>query len=62
MPNYCIVVTNVSNHASRQPRVGGQQVEYCTAPDPETVNEMVKKNISRTDNPADYTWTITEQP
>lgn len=62
MPKYCIIVTNVSNHASRQPQVGASQVEYCDAPNPEIVNEMVIKHISRTDNPADYTWTITEQP
>ena len=63
MPKYCIIVTNVSNHSARPPlHVGASQVEYCDAPSPETVNEMVKKSISRTDNPADYSWTITEQP
>ena len=62
MPKYCVIVTNVSNSLGRPPlQLGGSQVEYCTAPNPETVNEMVKKSISRTDNPQDYTWTITEQ-
>jgi hypothetical protein len=63
MPNYCVIVTNVSDQLARPPiHIGSSQVEYCTAPDPETVNEMVRKDISRTGNPADYTWTITEQP
>lgn len=63
MPNYCVIVTNVSNHASRSPMtVGASQVEYCTAPDVEVVNQIVRHNIARTDNPDDYTWTITEQP
>ena len=62
MPKYCVIVTNVSNHSGRPPlHMGASQVEYCDAPNPETVNEMVIKSISRTDNPADYTWTITEQ-
>jgi hypothetical protein len=43
-------------------QIGASQVEYCEATDPETVNEMVKKSISRTGFADDYTWTITEQP
>ena len=63
MPKYCVIVTNRSDANSRPPlQIGSSQVEYCEAADPETVNEMVKKSISRTDDPRDYTWTITEQP
>lgn len=63
MKNYCIIVRNISDHNARPPLAPGQQqIEYCTAPDPETVEAMVRKSISRTGNPADYTWTITEQP
>jgi len=63
MPNYCVIVRNVADTESRTPlAIGGQQVEYCTAPDPETVNEMVQRELSRTCDPSLYTWTITEQP
>ena len=63
MPKYCVIVTNVADHNSRTPfQVGSSQVEYCDAPNPETVTEMVKKSIQRTTDPDLYTWTITEQP
>ena len=63
MPKYCVIVTNVSDTRCRTPfEIGASQVEYCEAPNPETVNEMVKKSISRTGDPSLYTWTTTEQP
>jgi hypothetical protein len=63
MPKYCVIVTNQSDTEARPPiHIGSSQVEYCEAPDPETVDLMVRKSISRTGNPNDYTWTITEQP
>ena len=62
MPKYCVIVTNKSDANSRTPfEIGSSQVEYCTAPDPETVDQMVRKSISLTADPNDYTWTITEQ-
>ena len=62
MPKYCVIVTNRSDANARPPiQIGSSQVEYCTAPDPETVNEMIKKSISRTSDPINYSWTITEQ-
>jgi hypothetical protein len=62
MPKYCVIVTNQSDIDARPPiHIGSSQVEYCTAPDPETVNEMIKKSISRTSDPINYSWTITEQ-
>jgi hypothetical protein len=63
MPKYCVIVTNRSDANARPPiHIGSSQVEYCEAADPETVNEMVKKSISRTGFADDYSWTITEQP
>lgn len=62
MPNYCVIVVNVSDANSRSPfHIGSSQIEYCSAPNPETVDEMVRKSISQTADPNDYTWTITEQ-
>jgi hypothetical protein len=63
MPKYCVIVTNQSDIDARPPiHMGSSQVEYCEAPDPETVELMVRKSISRYTNPDLYTWTITEQP
>ena len=63
MPNYCVIVRNVADTESRTPlAIGGQQVEYCTAPNLETVNDIVRRELSRTTDPSLYTWTITEQP
>jgi hypothetical protein len=62
MPKYCVIVTNVSNSQARPPlQLGASQVEYCEAPDPATAELIVRRSISRTDDPKDYTWTITEQ-
>lgn len=63
MPNYCVIVKNIADTQSRTPfAIGGQQVEYCSAPDPETVDAMVRKELSKVTDPSLYTWTITEQP
>ena len=63
MPKYCIIVRNVSDTTSRPPYViGAEQVEYCTAANPEIVDQLVRKEISRTTDPSLYSWTITEQP
>lgn len=62
MPKYCVIVVNQSDHASQSPfAVGAQQVEYCEAADPETVERMVRRELSRVTNPDLYTWTITPQ-
>jgi hypothetical protein len=62
MPKYCVIVTNVSDANSRTPfQIGSSQVEYCTAPDPETVDLMVRKSINQTADANDYTWSITLQ-
>jgi hypothetical protein len=61
MPKYLVKVLNVSDSHSREPFViGHEQQEICEAPDPETVEQIVRKDISRTANPDDYSWTITQ--
>ncbi len=61
MPKYLVKVLNVSDSDSREPFViGHEQQEICDAPDPETVEQIVRKDISRTANPDDYSWTITQ--
>jgi hypothetical protein len=59
MPHYRILIENVSD-TIRKP--GWSQTEYCTAPDPETVNKMVIRDMSRFVDPSLYKWTITETP
>ena len=62
MPRYCVIVRNERDYDCRPPfTVGCQQVEYCDAPNPETVEQMVRKSIARTGDPNNYSWTITEQ-
>lgn len=57
MPYYRIDVTNV-NSPNHPP--GWQHTEYCFAPNTDTVNLMVRKDMSRFVDPDLYTWTITE--
>ena len=63
MPKYLVKVLNVSDHSSREPFTpGNEQQEICYAPDPETVEAIIRKDISLTTNPELYSWTITELP
>ncbi len=61
MPKYLVKVVNVADTASREPFViGHEQQEICVAPDPETVEQIIRKDISLTANPDLYSWTITQ--
>ena len=63
MPRYLVKVLNVSDHASREPFTpGNERQEICSASDPETVEAIIRKDISLTTDPSLYSWTITELP
>jgi hypothetical protein len=59
MPYYEIIFENVS---SIQHPPGWKQVEHCSAPSVEVVDQMVRKDCSRYVNVEQYKWTITEVP
>lgn len=59
MPNYCVIVTNVSDHAARPPMAVGQsQVEHCSAPDEATAALIVQHQLSRFCDVTLYSWSI----
>ncbi len=61
MPKYLVKVLNVSDANSKEPFViGNEQQEICIAEDPETVERIIRKDISLTADPNDYSWTITQ--
>jgi hypothetical protein len=57
MPNYTIVFKNKSD-----PELPPywSQTEVCTAPDVETVEQMIRRDAGRFVNVDLFTWTITE--
>jgi len=59
MPYYKIIITSAANE-HRGPN--WSQIEYCSAPNVETVNKMAVKDISRFDDATLYKWTVTEAP
>jgi hypothetical protein len=57
MPNYTVVFSN--NGDTAHP-ANWSQTEVCTAPNVETVEQMIRRDAGRFVNLELYTWTITE--